>query len=215
MNKGARKTRSVRGTRVPAWILDTASQNRWNNRFIEILKRDYAGSDAAISTILKDELISRLCATKIRSYVDKTVSDWLYKQRKARGTKTRKRLEIAIEGLHEAIGLCKEGGKTEFLTPLGKLADDFSNALERCSHAFATKRHGRDRDHAVLLECHSFLQAKLGQPVTNVTLANLVNAGYEADGKAPKEPVDEDQLRKNLDNFKKNNALWSVYALQQ
>lgn len=215
MNKPARKIRNVKGTGVPAWTLDTANQSQWNDRFVKILKRDYANSDAVISAILKDERISQLCATKIRSYVDKNVSDWLYGQRKARGTKTRKRLEIAIEGIHEAIGLCKAGGRTEFLMPLGKLADDFSQALERCGQAFATKRHGRDRDHGVLLECQSSLQAKLGHPVTNVTLANLVNAGYEADGNPPREPVDEEQLRRNLDNFKKNNPLWHLYALPQ
>lgn len=172
------------------------------------------GSDAVISAILKDERISQLCATKIRSYVDKDISDWLYRQRKARGNKTRKRLEIAIEGLREAVGLCKEGGKAEFLTPLVKLADELSRALERCDQAFATKRHGRDRDHALLLECHSFLQAELGRPVTYATLANLVNVGYETEGNPPTDPVDEEQVRKSLANFKKNNPLWLLYSPQ-
>lgn len=207
-----KRARVVKGARVPAWIRDTANQDKWNNRFIEILKRDYENSDAVISAILKDERFSQVCATKIRSYIDKDISDWLYGQRKARGTKTRKRLKIAIEGLREAVGLCKEGGKTEFLAPLGKLADELSRALERCDQAFATKRHGRDRDHAVLLDCHAFFQAKLGRSVTYVTLANLVNAGYEADGNPPKNPVDEEQLRKNLTNFKNNNPLWPLYA---
>jgi hypothetical protein len=130
----------------------------------------------------------------------------------ARGTKTRKRLEIAIEGLREAVGLCKEGGKPEFLTPLGKLADELSRALEGCDQAFATKRHGRDRDHALLLECHSFLQAELGRAVTYATLANLVNAGYEADGDPPTDPADEEQVGKNLTNFKNNNPLWPLYT---
>jgi hypothetical protein len=197
---------------VPAWIHDTANQRKWNGRFIEILKRDYVNSDPAIPAILKDDQVSQICATQIRSYVDRDFSTCLYNQTKARGAETRKRLEIAIKGLREAIGLCKEGGKTEFLLPLGILADEFSQVLERSGQAFATKRHGRDRDHVILLKCHSFLQTKLGRRVTYRTLANLVNAGYEADGNPPKEPTGEEQVRKNLTNFKKKNPLWRLYT---
>jgi hypothetical protein len=136
----------------------------------------------------------------------------LYEQRKARGAKLKKQLEIAIAGLRAAIGLCRDGGYPELSSPLGILADRFSEQLGRCKQAFATKRHGRDRDHAILHECHSFLQEKLGKPVTYVTLANLVNAGYEVDGNPPKEPIDEEQIRKNLANFKRNNPLWQVYS---
>jgi hypothetical protein len=212
MIKAGRRAGDVKGTRTPAWIQDTANQRRWNDQFIEILKRDYVSLDVTIATILRDERLSRVCATKIRSYVDRDVTAWLYKQRKARGAKLKKQLEIAIEGLRAAVSLCMDGGRKELLLPLGTLADEFSQYLERCKQAFATKRHGRDRDHAMLHECHSFLQAELKQPVTYVTLANLVNAGYEADGNSLKEPVDAEQIRKNLANFKLNNPLWQVYS---
>lgn len=212
MIKAGRRTGAVKGARIPAWIRDKANQSKWNDQFIGILKRDYVNSDVAISTILRDERLSQLCATKIRSYVDKDVTAWLYEQRKARGAKHKKQLEIAIAGLRTAIDLYQDRGNQEFALPLGKLADEFSQELGRCKQAFATKRHGRDRDHAILYECHSFLQAKLEQPLTYVTLANLVNAGYEADGNPPKEPVDEEQIRKNLANFKRNNPLWHLYG---
>jgi hypothetical protein len=136
----------------------------------------------------------------------------LYEQRKARGAKLKKQVEIALAGFRAAIGLCMDGGKKELLLPLGILADEFSQQLRRCKQAFATKRHGRDRDHAILHECHSFLQEKLGQPVTYVALANLVNAGSEADGNPPEELVTEEQIRKNLTNFKRNNPLWRLYG---
>ncbi|MGD0922927.1 MAG: hypothetical protein ABSA70_14365 [Terriglobia bacterium] len=212
MIKPGKRTGDVKGAPDPAWTRDTANQSMWNGQFIGILKRDYVNSDVAISAILRDEQLSQLCATKIRSYVGKNVSAWLYEQRKARGAKLKRQLEIAVAGLRAAIGLCMDGGKKELLLPLGLLADEFSQQLGRCKQAFATKRHGRDRDHAILYECHSFLQEKLGQPVTYVTLANLVNAGYEADGGPLKEPVDEEQIRKNLANFKRNNPLWHLYG---
>jgi hypothetical protein len=212
MTKTGESTENVRGASVPAWIQDTADQSSWNDKFIEILRRDYANFDATISAILSDRHLSQLCATKIRSYVDKDVSAWLYAQRKARGAKRKKQLELAIEGLRAAICLCIEGGNPELSSPLNVLVGRFSEQLGRCKPAHATKRHGRDRDHAILYECYAFLREKLGQPVTYVTLANLVNAGYEADGDSSKEPIDEEQIRKNFANFKSNNPLWHLYG---
>ena len=212
MVRTGRRISEVKGARVPTWIQDKADQSIWNDRFVGILKRDYKNSDAVISTILSDQRLSLLCATKIRSYVDKDVSACLYEQRKVRGAKVKKQLEIAVVGLRAAIDLCMDGGKRELLLPLGMLADEFSQQLGRWRRAFARKRHGRDRDHAILHECHSFLQKELGIPVTYVTLANLVNAGYEADGKPPEELVDEERIRKNLTNFKRNNPLWYLFG---
>jgi hypothetical protein len=92
------------------------------------------------------------------------------------------------------------------------LADEFSLVFGRCKAAFATKRHGRDRDHSFLLECQSFLRKGLGRSVSYVTLANLVNAGYEVEGDPPNEPITEEEIRKNLANFKRNNPLWRLYG---
>jgi len=212
MSKTGRTTEEVKGVRIPAWTQDTANQCKWNDQFIGILKRDYLNSDAAIAAILRDRRLSQLCAMKIRGYVDKDVSAWWYELSKARGAKFKKKLELAIAGLRAAIALCMIQGNQEIVLTLGKLADGFSQQLGRCKQAFATKRHGRDRDHSMLFECHSFLQKGLRHPVTFVTLANLVNAGLEADGNPPKEPVTEEQLRKNLANFKRNNPFWHLYG---
>jgi hypothetical protein len=212
MIKAGMRTGAVKGARIPAWIEDKANQDKWNKEFIGILKRDYVNSDTAISTLLRDELLSQLCATKIRTYIDKDATAWLHEQRKARGAKLKKQLETAIAGFSAAIDLYKNQGNQEVARFLDMLNGNISQVLGRCKAAFATKRHGRDRDHAILHECHSFLQAKLQQPVTYVTLANLVNAGYEADGNPAKEPVDEEQIRKNLANFKRNNPLWHLYG---
>jgi hypothetical protein len=211
MIKVGRRTGTVKGTRMPGWIDEKDDQRKWNGQFIRILKRDYRSSDSAIFAILSNKRLSQICATKIRSYVDKGVTIWWYKQSKARGAKYKKQLGIAIGGLRAAIVLCRHRGNREPAS-LGMLANEFSLALGRCKQAFATKRHGRDRDHSFLFECHSFLQTKLRQPVTYVTLANLVNAGFEADGSPLKEPVNEEQIQKNLINFKRNNPLWRLYS---
>jgi hypothetical protein len=211
VTKTRRRTGAVKGARIPRWITDKQDQKKWNGRFLAILKRDYTNLDASVSAILHDERLSQRCATKIRSYVDKGVTIWWYEQSKARGAKIKEMLKLAIGGLRAAIVLCAIRGDQESASSLGKLAEEFSLQLGRCNQAFATKPHGRDRDHSFLLECHSFLQKELGQPVTYVTLANLVNAGYEADGSSLKEPITEEQIRKNLANFKRNNPLWRLY----
>jgi hypothetical protein len=212
MVKTRKPAGAVKGTRKPAWIRDKENQRKWNGRFIKILKRDYLNSDSTISGILGDESLSQLCATKIRSYVDKGVTNWWYAQSKARGAAYRETLKTAIGGLRAANDLCVLRGKQEFASSLGTLADEFSLELGRCKLAFATKRHGRDRDHSFLLECQSFLLKRLGRSVSYVTLANLVNAGYEVEGAPANEPISEDQIRKNLANFKRNNPLWRLYG---
>jgi hypothetical protein len=211
MTKTRRRTGPVRGAQVPGWITDTENQRKWNGEFIRIIKRDYLNSGAAISAILANERLSQICATKIRSYVDKDVTIWWYEQSKARGAKYKEQLKIAIGGLRAASVLCVIRGNQESASSLRMLADEFSLELGRCKQAFATKRHGRDQDHSFLFEFHSFLQRELGQPVTYVSLANLVNAGYEMEGDL-KEPVTEEQIRKNLANFKRNNPQSYLYS---
>lgn len=50
-------------------------------------------------------------------------------------------------------------------------------------------------------------RASLGKPITNSTLASLVTAGFEADDSS-REPVTEEQIRKNLAKFRKNSPCW-------
>ena len=212
MTKNKRRTGSRKGVRIPSWIADTQNQKQWNDRFLAVLKRDYARSDSTISAILGDKRVSEFCATKIRSYVDKDVTIWWYAESKARGTKFKEKLKLAIGGLRAAIVLCTIRGDKKSVSSLGKLAEKFSLHLGRCKRAFATKPHGRDRDHSFLLECQAYLQKKLGRRVTYATLANLVNAGYEADGNPLKKPITEEHIRKNLANFRRNNPLWRLYG---
>ncbi len=208
MIKAGRRTRAVRSAPEPSWISDKENQTKWNGTFIEILRRDYRTVDATISAILSDPLLSQLCATKIRSYVDKDVTIWLYAQRKLRGAGHKDDLEIAIPGIKAAIDLSVNQADSEEAGHLVELQAEFSRQLACSNTAYATKRHGRDRAHSILDECHSFLESALGRSVTDRTLANLVNAGYEADGNLLTEPVTEEHIRKNLATFRKNNPNW-------
>jgi hypothetical protein len=121
-------------------------------------------------------------------------------------------LEQAIEGINAAVSLYSDRQNQANAQYLGTLAIELSQELGRCKEAFATKRHGRDRDHSFLFECHSFLQKRLALPITYITLANLLNAGHEAEGSSLMEPVTEEQVRKNLANFKRNNPLAHLYG---
>ena len=149
-----------------------------------------------------------MCAVKVRSYIDKQTTAWLYGQRKVRGAEQKKQLEIAVAGMNAAIALYTDRGNQEVAKYLGNLAIELSRALGRCKTAFATKRHGRDRAHSILSECQSFLESALRRSVAYATLATLVNAAYEANGKALEEPVTEEHVRKNLAAFRRNNPLW-------
>jgi hypothetical protein len=57
----------------------------------------------------------------------------------------------------------------------------------------------------ILHDCKVFLESVLGHRITYSTLANLVNAGFEADRKPLKDPVTEERLRKNLEAFRDRN----------
>ncbi len=208
MSETKRRTATTRVVPLPGWIKDKANQEEWIARFIRILKRDYSNLDSTISAILSNEELARACATKIRSYLDKAVTVYLYKQRKARGATEKKQLEIAIAGMNAAAGLYTERGNQAEAMHLGTLAIELSAELGRCKTAFATKRHGRDRAHSTLRECQLFLESHLQRAVTHATLANLMNAGYEADGNSPKNPVTEEHIRKNLAAFRRNNPVW-------
>jgi hypothetical protein len=189
----------------PAKNAHSAHTPQWDDRFITILKRDYGNVDGVVAAILKNEPLARMCAVKISTYVDKDVSDWLYKTRKNRGAKHKKSLEIAIAGIKEAINLYRERGRQPEAVYLSTLALDLSAELGMSRESYGTKRHGRDRSHLILYDCKVFLESVLGHRITYSTLANLVNAGFEADGKPSKDPVTEEQLRKNLEAFQKRN----------
>ncbi len=196
-------TKRARSARTPGQ--SNNHSGAWNDRFLKILKRDCRDLDPVVASILENARAAQMCAMLISAYVDKGVTDWLYKDRKIRGDKHKKRLETAIAGINEAISLRGDRGFKDEALYLSRLAVELTAELERSQEAFGTKRHGRDRAHFILYACQSFLEIQLGQRPTYATLANLVNAGFEADGNLPQGPVTEEHVRKNTENFVSRN----------
>jgi len=184
----------------------------WGERFIAILERDYKVLDAAIAAILKDEEVARTCAAKIIAYVDKGVTDQLYGERKARGAGRKKRLEIAIRGIKEAVALYRELGREQEAVYLSSFVMELSGQLGRSKETYGTKRYGRDRSNLALFDSQLFLESALQQRITYATLASLVTAGFEAHGEPLKEPITEESVRKNLEHFKKRNPVAAALA---
>ena len=198
---------AVKTADLPDWIKDPADQKEWNGRFVKILRRADKNLDSTISAILDNEKLAQMCATKIRSYVDTEVTGWLYAKRKARGAEHKKKLETALPGLNAAASIYAARGNDVVVTHLTSLATELSEQLERCKIAFSTKRLGRDRAHSTLINCRLYLESELKHAVTNATLASLVSAGLEANGDA-KHLVTEENIRKNLSSFRRNNPWW-------
>jgi hypothetical protein len=203
MNQTKRRTGTARVTPVPNWISDKENQRIWNDRFIRILERDYVDLDTTICAVLSNERLSNLCATQIRTYVDRDVTLALNEQRKARGIELKLRIETAIARLQAASEFDRGQGDNEAAVQSTTRVDELSRVLGRFKVAFGTKRLGRDRDHSVLYYFRRFLESQLQQSVTNVTLANLVSAGFEAD--QSEAFADEEQIRKNLAYFERTN----------
>jgi hypothetical protein len=194
--------------RKPKWLDDKNNQRDWNNRFKCILNATYANSDPAIFAITSNDRLVAQCATKIRCYVDKDITALLYRMRRERGIAHKKKLENAITGMRAAVELFTERGNNAMAVFVEKLAIGFSGELDRAHLAFQTKRHGRDHAHSSLWECRFYLEAVLNRKLTYATLASLVDAGHDADNKALKDPTTEEQLRKNLSAFARNNPEW-------
>ena len=207
-NKASVRTKAARIAGVRRWISDKDNQREWNQRFNEILRGYYEGLDFSISAILGDDQLSKRVATRIRAHVDPDVTLFLNEEKKARGIKKKNQLETAIAGLRAARDIETELCNKDLASELVLLADKYSQALQRCKPAFGTKRRGRDRDQSMLCLFQNFLESKLQHPVTNKTIANLVNAGFHADDNLKQKAVNEDVIRKNLAHFKRNNPLW-------
>lgn len=210
MKKRPAKSRH-RITRKPAWVDDVENQQHWTAEFAEKL-REIQKSDATIAAILADDRVLLQCATQVRLYGDLAVTAYFYQERQRRGRKQGARLKAGIKGFAEAIEFYAEFGNQAAVTHLEFYKSDLSAKLQRSKQAYSNKRHGRDRDHTILVRLQGFLEKQVGQ-VTNATLATLVNKAMEVDGQAASERVSEETIRKNLNAFRgKNSAMMTLLA---
>lgn len=133
--------------------------------------------------------------------------------RRAKSGKPRiKRVWRLNRWLNEAISLYRERGRQAEAVYLSTFALELSAQLGMMKAVYGTKKHGRDRSHLILYDFKVFLESALRHRITYSTLANMVNAGFEAHGQPAREPITEEQLRKNLKYFKARNPEAVVLA---
>jgi hypothetical protein len=190
--------------RKPSWIADVENQKRWTFEFAEKL-REIEKLNAAIPAILGNQNVLRHCAAQVRLYSDPTLTAHLRQDRERRGRKQVTRLKAAIKGIVEAVDFYTEFGNQAAAKQLEYYKHDLSEKLQRSSQAYSSKRHGRDRDHTILVRLQGFLEKHIGT-VTNATLATLVNKAMEVDDQAGSERFTEETVRKNLTAFRGNNS---------
>ena len=181
--------------RKPSWIADVQNQNRWTQEFAKRL-REIKQSDATISAICGNHQVLRHCAAQVRLYTDLTVTTYLRQERNRRGKKQVARLKAAIKGIGEAMEFYVEFGNQAAASQLDCYKRDLSEKLQRGKQAYSSKRHGRDRDHTILVRLQVFLERHVGQ-VTNATLATLVNKAMEVDNRAESERFTEETVEES------------------
>jgi hypothetical protein len=208
MASQSQKRKASRRVAPAAWLRNPDEQKEWTASFLRALKT-YAHSDPVISTILQNPQARETCAVKIRTYVDKGVTAWLYQERNDRKMSHKKLLKSAIEGLRAAAKLQQERDGA-VAQKLGEMASGFSETLKHLTEIYETKRHGVGRSHGTLRECQIYLQEILNRHITYTTLANLVNAGLAAEGgtDADESLITEEQIRKNLSRFAVGSPAW-------
>src|SRR2546429_435791 len=183
----------------------TKDRPSWEERFVQILNRDYR-DDPVCQRIGTDRELALQVGTMMKSYVDKGLTKELAAERKARVGAYRSELVKAVDGLEAAAKLHRHRDPARAAAWQSDAAE-FEAELPRADELLDTKRHGRERDHGILDSIRQVLGKRVG-PVTLVTLANLVNAGLEADGQDDGDPVTEDDVRKALKHFLDRNPNW-------
>jgi hypothetical protein len=197
--------------RKPTWIADVENQKRWIAEFAAKL-REVEKTDATISAILGSDWVVRECATQVRLYADLSITVHLYQDRQLRGRRHVAALKTAIKGIAAAAAFYADAGNRSAEAQLRSYEADLSTILQRSKQAYSSKRHGRDRDHTILVRLHGFLEKHVGH-VTNATLATLVSKAMEIDGQAGSERFTEETVRKNLNAFRgKNSAMMTLLA---
>jgi hypothetical protein len=180
-------------------------------RFVRVLNQDYRKDEACVRIGANKDL-GEYCATMTRRYVDSEFTEWLQADRKARIGAYRANVVKAIEGFEAGANLYRLR-EPETAALLDAKVAELRGVLAGADELLNVKAHGRFRDHGILYCMRLELEKALG-PVTNATLANLINTAQGLDDEAQglgDEAVklaDAEEVRKNLDNFLTRNQNW-------
>jgi len=180
------------------------------DRFILILNRDFR-DDETCRHIGADRETAVSVGKMMWSYVEKEFTRELNEERRARVGTYWASVVTAIAGLEAAAAL-KKARDPQRAAKWLEDAQEFRSEQQGAEKLLDTKRHGRERDHGILYSIRQTLEAHLG-PISNKTLANLVNAGLQAAGQDEADnPVTEDDVRMTLKNFLDRNPDWDATA---
>ena len=179
-------------------------QKSWNDRLIKTLRANHKG-DTMIESLIRNDKLCRTLGGLLRFYVDKKFTDGMYHARKSRGAEHQQKLVTARIGLETAVQLLAEAREYGRAVSLIPLIEHFSAQMGRLKEAYSTKRLGRDRAHFILYACQVVGEAGLKRSISFVTLADLVNASFEADGQQDYVPATEEHIRKNFSTLDKNS----------
>jgi len=214
MTRKKTANRQSRIPRKPSWVADVENQRRWIEKFVAKL-REVENIDATISAVLSNQWVLRQCATQVRLYSDPAVTAYFYQDRKWRGKRQVAGLNTAIKGVKAAAAIYAAAGNQSAENQLKWYEADLDAILQRSKDAFSNKRHGRDRDHTILVRLQRFLENHVGH-TTYATLATLVNKAMEVDGYGRSETFTEETVRKNLSAFqKRNTSMMSLLAKEE
>jgi hypothetical protein len=179
------------------------------DRFVAILNREEYRSDEICRRIGADRALATDVGRMLWSYVEKDFTKGLNEERRAKIGPYWQQVVGARDGFEKGMALWRVR-YPDRAALLAQWAQELRAEEQGAETLMDTKRHGRERDHGILYSIRQVLEKRVG-PVTNVTLANLVNAGLEASGQAEADkPVTEDDIRKNLRNFLDRNPAWNA-----
>jgi len=179
-------------------------------RFVSILNRDFR-DDEVCRRIGADRDTAISVGEMVWSYIEKEFTKGLNEERRAKVGVRWANIALAINGL-EALSALPDICTPQRAPMLEEIRQELRRKEQGAEILLDTKRHGRERDHGILYSIRQTLEAHLG-PISNKTLANLVNAGLQAAGQDEADnPVTEDDVRMTLKNFLDRNPNWDATA---
>lgn len=174
----------------------------WDKTFISHLRDDPRASNICADLIRTD---SSALAFIVREYLEGR--DKLADERKERGVRLMSKLQDGITGLTTAAEAYEVLGDSEAAGDIDGRAQYLAGKLELAQEVFSTKRLGVAGKNLYLFLLELYVEQRTGRRPTSGELALLVEAGKMAAGYQRHPDMDPEQLRKNLQNFKKNNPV--------
>ena len=177
------------------------SFEQFRSRFLRVLE-SYYRAEATVALILKNEAHKKQCAALLWLCVNDS------RDRLARLTKRRQDfwislLEDGVRGTKALEFIYRDLDRKPHLAEfMSTIQSDVLVKQQAVQKAFASaKAYGRDLDWSIALYAKTELESRLGKPVSNQAMADLLNAACQASGRklaGQKKEFFEDDVRVGL-----------------